>query len=234
MSCGCLKPQCGTQQAVNFGCDNDGRDIEFIGLEEFLPRVSLVAKGVPDDVALEYLRKAAFQLARDSLLLKRELRLDVQAGVQDYYLTNGENEQVHFIHSVQYGKGRAWSSCQSHACFVPLKHCRSTAFRFEVPDKVILTQAPKADGDAQLRVCYFATPTQNACEVDKLLFDRYHDVVVDGALSWLLVMRQYDFADPQMAVFYGRQFRQGITQAKIEVMREFETGSAKFGTGGFL
>lgn len=88
MPCGCLKPKCGSQSAVSFVCENDGRDVEFISLAEFLPRVTLIAKGVPDDVALEYLRQAAQTLARDSLLLKRELRLDVQAGVRDYYLSS--------------------------------------------------------------------------------------------------------------------------------------------------
>lgn len=66
-------------------------------------------------------------------------------------------------------------------------------------------------------------PTQNACEVDKLLFDRYHDVVVNGALANLLLLRQYGFADPQMAAFYAQQFHKGIAQAKIDVMKQFNT-----------
>ncbi|WP_278650999.1 hypothetical protein, partial [Rodentibacter pneumotropicus] len=73
MSCGCIKPKCNSTNPVIFTCDNDGRDVEFIGLDAFLPRVTLVAKGVPDDVALEYLRQSAQTLARDSRLLKREL-----------------------------------------------------------------------------------------------------------------------------------------------------------------
>lgn len=235
MSCGCAKPKCGTQLSVSFACtDNDGRDVAFIGLEEFLPRVSLVAKGVPDDVALEYLRQAAMRLARESKLLKRELRLDVQAGVRDYYIQSGDNEQVHLIHSVQYGKAGERSGCASSSCFVPLKACRSGVFSFEPPDKVILNQSPKSDGEGALFVHYFAMPTQNACEVDALLFEHYHDVVVDGALGWLLMMRKYEFADPQLAVLYGRQFRQGLAQAKIDVMRRFETGTQRFTTGGML
>ena len=109
MPCGCLKPKCGSQSAVNFACENDGRDVEFISLAEFLPRVTLIAKGVPDDVALEYLRQAAQTLARDSLLLKRELRLDVQAGVRDYYLDNGDAEQVHYVDEIHLGKRKPYS-----------------------------------------------------------------------------------------------------------------------------
>lgn len=237
MSCGCLKPKCGNTIAPVFSCtDNDGRDVEFIGLDEFLPRVTLVAKGVPDDVALEYIRQAAHTLARDSRLLKRELRLDVQAGVRDYYIQAGENEQVHLIHSVGYHNTHSQRicGCGGESCFVALKQCRSNHFSFELPDKIILAKSPKEDGESELIVNYFAMPTQNCCEVDSLIYDRYHDVVVNGALSWLLVMRHYEFADPNMAMMYNKEFRRGVTQAKIDTMREFETGTQKLAYGGRL
>ena len=220
MPCGCLKPKCGSQSAVNFACENDGRDVEFISLAEFLPRVTLIAKGVPDDVALEYLRQAAQTLARDSLLLKRELRLDVQAGVRDYYLDNGDAEQVHYVDEIHLGKRKPYSRVH----YKPMRYFACREFTFEPNDKIILQKAPRADAENQLYVRYFAIPTQNACEVDKLLFDRYHDVVVNGALAKLLLMRQYAFADPQMAMMYDRNLKQGIAQAKIDVMHDFETG----------
>lgn len=233
MSCGCLKPKCGTTQVVNFVCEHDGRDVEFIELEAFLPRVTLVAKGVPDDVALEYLRQAAQTLARESRLLKRELTLDVQAGVRDYYLENGDNEQVHYIHAIQFGK-RSGKMCGcSTSCHIPLKRCRDGNFEFEPNDKIILHDAPKVDAENQLNVSYFAIPSQNACQVDKLLYDRYHDVVVNGALADLLLMNQYEFAAPQMAMLYDRRFKQGIAQAKIDYANQYETGTRSIAyTGG--
>lgn len=227
MNCGCLKPKCGTVQAVNFTCDNDGRDVEFIALEEFLPRITLIAKGVPDDVALEYLRQSAQTLARDSLLLKREIRLDVQAGVRDYYLENGDNEQVHYVDDVQFGKRK--SCCST---FTPKRSYACDDFSFEPNDKIILRKAPKADAENQLFVRYFAIPTQNACQVDKLLYDRYHDVVVNGALADLLLMRQYAFADPQMAMLYEKRFKQGIAQAKIDVAQQFDTAVRSLALAG--
>lgn len=220
MSCGCLKPKCGTQPAQQFWCGNDGRDVEFISLTEFLPRVTLVAKGVPDDVALEYLRQACQTVARDSLLLKRELRLDVQAGVRDYYLENGDAEQVHYVEQVELASGR----------ISPFSY--QNEFTFEPNDKIILRKTPQADAENQLYVRYYAIPTQNACEVDKLLFDRYHDVIVNGALASLLLMRQYSFADPQMAMMYERNFKQGIAKAKIDVARQFNTAEHTFNQWG--
>lgn len=229
MSCGCLKPKCGTVQAVNFTCDNDGRDVEFIPLTEFLPRVTLVAKGVPDDVALEYIRQAAQTLARDSRLLKRDLRLDVQAGVRDYYLDNGDFEQVHYVDDVQVSKRKDCNRPYRHKA---MSFYACDDFTFEPNDKIILHKTPKADAENQLYVRYFAIPTQNACEVDKLLYDRYHDVIVNGALAELLLMRQYAFADPQMAMIYDTRFKQGIAKSKIDTMQHFETGGHSFAYGG--
>lgn len=229
MSCGCIKPKCGTVQAVNFTCDNDGRDIEFIELSEFLPRVTLIAKGVPDDVALEYLRQSAQTLARESRLLKRELRLDIQAGVRDYYLDNGDHEQVHYVDDVQFGKNK--DSCRPYR-HKAMSFYTCDDFTFEPNDKIILHKIPKADAESQLYVRYFAIPTQNACEVDKLLYDRYQDVVVHGALADLLLMRKYEFADPQMAMLYDTKFKQGIAKAKIDTMQRFETGGYSFAHQG--
>lgn len=136
MNCRCLKPRCHSPKPVVFTCDNDGRDVEFISLTEFLPRVTLVAKGVPEDVALEYLRQSAQTLARESRLLKRELRLDVQAGVRDYYLDNGENEQVHYVDKVELKSGQTSPfSCKN-------------SFDFEPNDKIILHTRQKRTANA--------------------------------------------------------------------------------------
>ncbi|MFU2079362.1 hypothetical protein ACLSYV_03560 [Avibacterium avium] len=218
MNCGCLKPTTGQQSAVNFSCENAGRDVEFVDLELFLPRVTLVAKGVPDDVAIEYLRQACQQLARDSWLLKREVSLDVQAGVKDYYLHCGDNEQVHYVDNISLGKCK-----QGYFRYKPLARYRDENIAFEPSDKILLTHLPQQDRERHLFVHYFAIPTQNACQVDKLIYDRYHDVVVNGALADLLLMRQYEFADPQMAMVYEKRFKQGIAQAKIDTMRDFST-----------
>ena len=227
MSCCCLYPRKG-KVPVPIHCENNGRDVEFIGLDAFLPRVTLVAQGVPDDVAIEYIRQSAMRLAKDSRLLKRTAYADVQAGVADYYIANGEQEQINLLYDIQLGKPHSWCggvNLSDTGCFVALQTCRNPFFTFEPPDKVILARTPKHDGEKQLRFDYYAVPTQNCCKVDKLLYDRYHDTVVNGALADLLLMRKYEFADPQLALAYDRRFQQGIAQAKVDVSRQFMTGT---------
>ena len=222
MGCGCgqsIRPTCKQQSIeVDFCClRNDERDVEFVDISDMLPRVTLVAKGVPDSIAIEYLRQAAHTFARESRLLERTVRITLQQGVGDYYLEQG-SEQITLIKSVRLDD----KCCQRRECFNPLQLC--DGFKFFPPDKIVLNELPKVDGGV-LEVVYYAAPTQDTCEIDKLLFDRHHDAIVNGALSELLLMSKYDFSDFRLAAIYEQRFNRSIAQAKIDVARDFTSGT---------
>lgn len=222
MGCGCgqsVRPSCKQQSTeVDFCClRNDERDVEFVDIAEMLPRVTLVAKGVPDSIAIEYLRQSAYTVARESRLLERTVRLKTQKGVDDYYLENG-SEQIILVKSI-----RLLDNCDKRkVCFEPFNMCNG--FKFFPPDKIILNEIPESD-DKTIEVVYYAAPTQDTCEIDRLLYDRYHDVIVHGALSDLLNMTKYDFSDARMSSFYEQKFSRGIASIKIDVARDFVAGT---------
>nr|DAN28313.1 MAG TPA: hypothetical protein [Caudoviricetes sp.]DAV24846.1 MAG TPA: hypothetical protein [Caudoviricetes sp.] len=221
MGCGCgqsIRPKCNNKSApADFCCfRNDERDVEFIDIDTILPRVTLVAEGVPDSIAIEYIRQAAYTVARESRLLERTIKITLQTGVTDYYLEQG-SEQIINVKSVELRDG----CCKRKKCFEPLRIC--DGFRFFPPDKIVLDEPPKVDGGT-LEIVYYAAPTQDTCEIDKLLYDRHHDVLVHGALASILMMTKYDFADQTMALMYEKKFNQGISSIKIDVARDFRTG----------
>lgn len=224
--CAVVRTEIGGADCAFSVCDHNGREVAFVALSEFLPRVRLIAKGVPDDVALEYLGQAAVDFAVKSRLLKRRLVADIQASVQDYYLEAGEAEQIHLVQLVSVGCDCGGGFSRT-SCAVRGGYCDSQngVFDFLPPDKVWLKQPPEADVEEGLLVEYVAAPTQSACEVDRLLFDRYQDGIVSGALGYLLLMNQYGFADPHLADVYERRFKKAVNQAKIDVAREFKTAS---------
>ena len=240
MSCGCLKPKCNSVSPVEFSvCGNDGRDVEFVPLTEFLPQVRVVAKGVPDDVALELIGMVLIDFARNTKISRRTAIIDVQAGVRDYYIEAGDNEQVHLLHGLDYGhcaqrrgdaidllRGYSFglNGCSCQGCNVPIQRCENHIYSFEPPNKIILKKTPMMDKEAGLRMDYIAIPTQGACEVDKLIFDRYQSVIVAGALANLLLFRKYDFSDPQLAAIYERKYKTGENQCKIDVVSQFKQG----------
>lgn len=199
--CGCLSitvTNCGASFSV---CSHDGREIEWVDLTEFLPRVRLIAQGVPDDVALEFINAAAVRFARLTGCLTRRVVLDVQAGVQDYYLLHGEFEQV-------------WRMDQ-------VDTCGGVRWRFQPPDKVWLYEQPCLDVANGVMFHYTALPKQETCKVDRLLFDYYQDGIVAGALAQLLMMRKYEFSDAATAAVYERQFKMATHAALIDIKRNY-------------
>lgn len=238
MSCGCLKPKCSSPAPVEFSvCVNDGRDVEFVPLTEFLPQVRVVAQGVPDDVALEWIGAALIEFARNTKILRRIAVISVQAGVRDYYIEAGDNEQVHLVHGLDYGHYHSHLSesldnlrsymfgqngCGCQGCNVPIQRCDNHIYNFEPPNKIVLKKTPMVDKEAVLRMDYVAIPTQSTCEVDKLIFDRYQSTIVAGALANLLLFRKYDFADTQLASVFERKYKIGENQAKIDVVSQFK------------
>lgn len=222
MGCGCgqsIRPTCKKQSTeVDFCClRNDERDVEFIGIADMLPRVTLVANGVPDSIAIEYLRQSALTVARESRLLERKVRIELQEGVDDYYLENG-SEQISLVKSITLG-----DRCnRKRTCVQPFKLCND--FRFYPPDKIVLDKLPENDGEF-MEVVYYAMPTQDTCEIDKLMYDRYHDVIVNGALADLLSMSKYEFSDTGLSYLYEQKFNRGIASIKIDVSRDFVSGT---------
>lgn len=201
-------------------CTHSGREPEFISLEEFLPRVTLVAEGVPKDIALEYINQAAIDFCTRALILKRRLVFDIQSDVQDYYLQAGEYEKIYYIHSMRYGCNVTLSNFN---CDIPLHGFSDQYFSFEPPDKIWIKDKPIKDQKNAVEVIYFAVPNPEACMVDRLLFDRYQDAIVSGALAHLLLMRKYQFADPQLAAIYDNRFLNAINAAKIHIARQFQS-----------
>lgn len=202
-NCGCLKITAGGCSPCFSVCSNNGREVEFINIDEFLPRVRLVAKGVPDDVAIEYINAAAVRFSRETLVLKRRLTIDIQAGVQDYFLKAGDYEQVYRLDDIN--------------------HCKKNDWQFLPPDKLFLNNNYYNDIKNGLTVEYTATPNQNACMIDKLLYDYYQDAIVNGALAELLLMKHYAFSEPQyLSSVYEQKYNNAVGRAKTDMSRKFE------------
>lgn len=217
------KPKCEPKKEQRIIiCDNVGRDVEQISIEEFLPRISLVASGIPTDVALEYIRQACHNFARRTGVLERFNVIKTEKNVVDYYIENADGEQVALVNG--------FFKTHLSGLNILLKLDRRNQFDvesiyFQPPDKIQLFNRP-VFGNESIVVHFTSMPTMTACKVDRLLFDRYQDVIVNGALANILLMRKYEFADVQLASVYETKFRNEINRVKIEVLRNFSNSES--------
>lgn len=180
-----------------------------ISLNEFLPHVMANVSGdsrapLASNVALSYIRRAAIRFARETGIIIRTEKVNLQAGVCEYPLRfNVENEIISALVSV---KRNGYD------------------VRAKIVDEMLNVDDmgyANATCDPQFVVVKFSVvPTGTACSVDSLLYDLYHDAIVDGALEQIHLMPQQPWTSGAASDRRGRDFREAVSKAKIRRRQE--------------
>lgn len=195
-----------------------------IALSEFVPEVAVVAAGAPADMLESYIRQSAIDFTTRAQVLMRDSVIDLQAGVDEYPIRVSPDEQ---IVSMQYmGPERSACDCPPYsACGVPAR-CGGVA-TFKAPDRVILSQRPISDAPSALWVRVSVAPSRDACSIDRVLYDRYHEGVVNGALARVLLLKGMPWFDAALATFHRRLAGDAISAAGLDRLTRGERGPFK-------
>lgn len=205
-----------------------------VPLDDFLPELRLIANGVPAEIAGGYIRHAAIEFAERSLTLKREVFVDLQCGVQEYLLEPPDEDVVrtvaidwicdtqgrqHFLRPNEPCLLNCPCLCPGAGELQPLQQTGPFAMQttwlpmwFRQPNSLIVQSRVQWDGQTGLRVKLSVAPKREACELDRLLFQRYFMGIVQGAAAYLLMQPKQDWSNPQLGAKYERDFK--IAQAR--------------------
>lgn len=169
---------------------------------KFLPHVMANVTGdsragLPPNVALSYIRSAAIEFAKKSGILRRTERIMLQDGLQRYPLVDApEEERVYRL-----------SSVKRNGCDYPATFDDSTVI-FECPIGVT-QECPE-----YIEVKYVVIPERSSCGVDELIFDEWHDAIVDGALEQIHLMPQKPWTSGGASQQRGLKFRMAAGDAR--------------------
>lgn len=219
------EPKCEPSCCVYDG--NEGRDIVFESLDalrcDILPGAAYGKEmlAIPDGLLLQATREAVIDFAARTRYLRRIWRVDVQAGVQDYYIKVLDGERVGRVDAVYFG-GRMYPPEQ-------FKYLRRIGCEFHPPTKLIFDQAPCQDDCLGLEIFYHAVPTEGACDIDATVRQRYREAIQHGAWLRLQQMFGMPWANPNGAAWHERRYEAAVTQAKIELSTRFVTGHHQIG-----
>jgi hypothetical protein len=235
----CAPPPCEPVAAVCCGgsvpCVVDWRRSGTIGrvaLDKFLPHIlkalsySKEAYKVdyletPEEILIDLARDAAMEFAERTGVLIRWMNFSSQACVSDYYLALTGDERINQVQHVDvdgtciYGSGGGVGQ-DAYGMF-GLEN-----WRFSPPDMLQVSPAPTEDGRRDIHVKVSAVPANEACSVDSLLFDRYKDAIVYGALK-----RLYAPQAPSAVQYYTREFELLISAARNDIYNKFSSRQGK-------
>lgn len=222
-------------------CDNLGRDVEMACLTDIIKHVlpavtykeSTERMAAPENSIVQAITETVFDFTKKSRLLERRAVIKTQREVLDYYIEPLADEQINLIKSIcvdgiciEFANGRCCDD-RCAAYYQQFFGCSDIGYMpmmgtyaFEPPNKIVLTEPPVTD-DLKIIVKYYAMSTQTACNVDKLVFDRYLDAIVSGAQARLLTLPAWEWTAPSFGLNAERKYQMKLAEAALDVTRGF-------------
>lgn len=190
--CGMPTPQCETPEPTPQPdpCCDPVDSIEAVDTCDWFRWVPEIGVGVPDiteEMVASYARRAAITFAEKSWALRRQITLRLQKGVYRYPLAPFEGERVVGVISIDSKQGAC--GCENHHGGVFIGRVLVDQARQEL----VVQPAPGAcgchvssDGPEWLLVTVWARPTEDSCDHDAFLYERYRHAITLGARSMLI------------------------------------------------
>lgn len=189
--------------------------VERVPLDRFMPFVMAAAQGLPESMAQAYVRQACIDFSTRSGILKRAVTFNLQPCVFEYPLFSPEDgEQIVRVSEVRVGR----AEYRGHRDRIVFFHFGR---RFTVSDGMLhLSHAPSEhEKPIPVEVRLRVSPTQDACDVDALLYDDWQQAIEDGALARIYQLPGYQFTALPLATQRGRSFDEQIVRARVRAVR---------------
>lgn len=173
---------------------------EYIELSKFIPPILFSAKGITDEIAMFYVRRAAIEFASQTQVLYRFYDFELQDCVNDYYLCT-PNERIVRIDKV----------CLNGNCLEKGKdECEWFGYRFNQPDQIIIRSYEKC---GNVMIEGFVAPSETACIVDRILFDNHRSAIEKLALAEIYTIPNREWSNPQLGGYMKAQVQNTIARA---------------------
>lgn len=205
--------------------------MQMVSYADFVPEISLAVGDIPPPVAENYVRQACIAFCEQSQVLVRRVTIDTQACVTDYPIQLPTCERIVSIQRVCSGgrcgtvSGTALTHdpCELHGCTV-----HGSSVWLVPPDTLSLRPAPSTDQEAALWVEVAVAPLRDSCDADALLYERYHETIIDGTLARLYAAKTTPWHDRALAEYHRTLFNNGVAAAGLDRLTGGARGPFRF------
>lgn len=197
--------------------------IEYVPLSYFIDELMLL-DGIEQPMAEDYVRKAVIDFCTRTQVVKRTTDIELIACAKEYLLDLEDCDRVVSIREVCGYEVLKEEPCAGMNCY--------GHYIWHVPpNNVVISPTPIESGD-KVRVVVSVAPTQDCCEVDALIYQRYRDVIIDKALAMLYQVKQARWFDLQLSLQHEKQYKAGLVQATADRLFGVKRGKIKMRAGG--
>jgi hypothetical protein len=191
----------------------------------WLPEVIVGIEDPDENIAADYVRRAAIEFSRGSRVLQREVVIELQDGITRYPVFPYEGERIDGVIGMRLDNGDC-CACSGTAGVVYGVEWSVVGARTEM----ILSRVPRG---RLLRLLVFSAPAEDACVHDVFLYDRFHWEITLGAR--LLYANAVHFRDRALMASLPSSdaFVKAILSAKTKAVRMPSSSKQQPGSGIF-
>lgn len=196
------------------------KTIDFICYSQWLPDVRLRAPHLPDNILLDLIRAACIEFAQKSKILKRDIVMETQACVPDYWPCLGVDEVIQQVDCLTYD-----GECMPSEGGCCEWHTAGHGFWFSPPNCLDIDPSPKDGHTIVLSVT--AAPSSGSSQVDRIIFERHHEAITGHAVAnAMLIPAAPDSgmevkSSPGIVAYHLDKFKTEINRAKIEQVEHY-------------
>lgn len=199
-----------------------------------------IATGLPNPVAITFLRESAVEFFSKSLCYRyQQPTLAVTEGVHDYPFDLPSQTEITQLIVVSYDGVELQPITQESLLKMFTKwpeEPSDTPRYFMLLNKETLQLAPTPSEDklAALRVFAALRPTESSTGVDETILDEFREAIVDGALRRALAVPGKHWTNNELAAFHGKKFIAGIATAKAQTDKGGTRGNVSVRLKGWV
>lgn len=192
-------------------------------LADFLPEVMPSVAGCPVPLIINAVRNAAIEFLKDTGLSEQAVSIPLTAGLASYVIPVAAGTVAQsFVRGVVDG---AYSVTATNPVSL---HDNNADWRNEagnVPNRAFIegglltvTPIPSAEG-ATLSAVFTTAPARAAIEVDDFLLEDWIEGIASGALSRLMALPGYPWANPELVAYHKGKFETAKSEARVFKMK---------------
>ena len=194
-------------------------------LSTFYNDVRLDAPGCPDILILRALNRTIRDFCRRVPVLRKEQSIWLIQNRSCYELDVPANTKIGFIQSIVNSDGKkieALNELELDKRSIGWRSIVSTnveGYLMPVLGELRVYPIPEEMEVNALTVYFSLIPTKEAIDFESELADRYEQLLIDGAISWILLRPNQKWTNPAAAKIHMIEYETALQNAIIDTMR---------------
>jgi len=201
---------------------------ESIPVDSLVAELSIFLPKVGQPIAVAAMMRSIMTVVDRSKILEYDVHQDYFEGVTGYPIELPDCATVTRVESVMVNgspvefvlKGGNWIEISKSTSSPQLVACPTA------------TSDSGVNGEVVAHV--YAGISKDSCDIPVYIYERYGQVIINGALSILYGMQDEDWFDPDLVKFYGGISKGGVDQIKQDVLEQEIPDGIPLESGGLI